>query len=142
MKWGKFSRSIVTGHRGNDDNSIIKTKPRARRRENIDKKFNDIPTNPITAKAYEILHTNEIYTVPGLLANAGGIIAAYVELTADVSLEDNIKNHTKTKLAKQTTIERIADNIRKMDAILNTNKNMRSDQVALYMTYRNLYADQ
>ena len=96
--------------------------------------------NPVTHRAYEILDDNGIYTVPGLLANAGGIIAAYVELTADVSLEDNIKNHTKTKLAKDTTIERIGNNIREMDNILKVNQGMRSDQAALYMTYRNLYA--
>lgn len=96
--------------------------------------------NPVTNDAYTVLQTQNRLVIPGLLANAGGIIAAYVELTADVPLAENITNHTKTGLAKTITEQRITENVKDFLAILDNNPTMQADQVALYMTYRNLFA--
>lgn len=66
---------------------------------------------PITTDAYGILSEKHIDIVPDIIANPGGIIAAFVELTEPVSIEDNIANHTLVNRAKAFTEEKITDNV-------------------------------
>jgi glutamate dehydrogenase/leucine dehydrogenase len=61
---------------------------------------------PVTAEAYPELHARNILLVPDFIANAGGIIAAFVELTSNAP--------DKVKEAKDTTIARISANVRQM----------------------------
>jgi glutamate dehydrogenase (NAD(P)+) len=61
---------------------------------------------PVTADAYAKLYEKKILAVPDFIANAGGIIAAFVELTS--------KSENKVKEAKDYTITRISDNVRRM----------------------------
>ena len=61
---------------------------------------------PVTKEAYPMLHEKGISVVPDFIANPGGIIAAFVELT---SSSDN-----KVDEAKKVTIERISENVRKL----------------------------
>lgn len=64
--------------------------------------------NPTTEAAHEILFNRGIHAVPDIIANSGGIIAAYVELTSNVDNEENAKNRTKVEEAKRLTIEKVS----------------------------------
>jgi glutamate dehydrogenase (NAD(P)+) len=61
---------------------------------------------PVTAECYPELHARNVLVVPDFIANAGGIIAAFVELTS--LAEDKVKE------SKDTAIARISANVRRM----------------------------
>jgi len=61
---------------------------------------------PVNEEAYAKLHEKDIIVVPDFIANPGGIIAAFVELTS--------KSGDKVAEAKQYTVARIAENVRRM----------------------------
>lgn len=89
--------------------------------------------NPTTDEGHQILFDNNVLVAPDILANPGGIIAAYVELTSDAD--------DKAQEAIDVTKERVAANIREMMEIVRTLK-VRPDQVADYMTFKNILQDQ
>lgn len=70
--------------------------------------------NPSSDKARSCLHENGVVVIPDFIANAGGVIAAFVELTSDVAPEDNVKNRINVMRAKDETIKRITDNVQRM----------------------------
>lgn len=61
---------------------------------------------PVTKEAYPMLMEKGISVVPDFLANPGGIIAAFVELTSD--------SDDKVQEAKDYTIEKITNNVKRM----------------------------
>lgn len=65
--------------------------------------------NPTTAEAHTMLHKRGIKAVPDIIANPGGIIAAFVEMTTD--------SGDKAQAAKDMTIERVTANTRDMLAL-------------------------
>lgn len=85
--------------------------------------------NPTTDEGHQILFENGVAVVPDILANAGGIIAAYVEMTSEAD--------DKAQEAMDTTLVRVADNVREMLALMNETQG-RADQVADYMTYKKI----
>lgn len=70
--------------------------------------------NPTSDEAHKILHEKHIVVIPDIIANPGGIIAAYVELTSNVSVEDNIKSQAKVREAKNYTIEKVSKNTKEL----------------------------
>ena len=88
--------------------------------------------NPTTDEAHEILFNNNVLVAPDILANPGGIIAAFVEMTSD--------SENKANEAMDMTRERVANNIRDMISMVRE-LNVRPDLVADYMTYKNILAD-
>ncbi len=85
--------------------------------------------NPTTDEAHQILFDNDVMVAPDILANPGGIIAAFVEMTSDAD--------DKAAEAMEMTRERVADNIRELVSIVAT-YNVRPDEAGDYMTYRNI----
>ena len=85
--------------------------------------------NPTTDAAHQILFKKGIQVVPDILANAGGIIAAYVEMTSDAD--------DKAEEAMELTRIRVATNVRDMMALVKETS-VSPDQVADYMTYKNI----
>jgi len=67
--------------------------------------------NPCTAAARVALHMRGIDVIPDFIANPGGAIAAYVELTSSVSNEENARTAAKVDEAKHTTRTMVADNV-------------------------------
>jgi len=67
--------------------------------------------NPCTEEAQTILYERGITVIPDFIANPGGIIAAFVELTSDVTPEENAKTKANVIRAKDYTRERIAQNL-------------------------------
>jgi glutamate dehydrogenase (NAD(P)+) len=94
--------------------------------------------NPTTEDAHTILHQQNIIVIPDIIANAGGIIAAYVEMTSDVSAADNAKNKTNVMTAKAMTRARISDNTKKLIA-LSRLYNKPWDKLADFMAWQNIF---
>jgi len=67
--------------------------------------------NPTTADAYPAIFHRGIHHVPDFIANAGGVIAAFIELTSTVSDEENTRTKAKVKEAKSFTSKTIKNNI-------------------------------
>ncbi|MBU6234752.1 MAG: Glu/Leu/Phe/Val dehydrogenase [Alphaproteobacteria bacterium] len=70
--------------------------------------------NPTSRTAQQALYARGVTLVPDFIANPGGIIAAYVELTSKVSVEENARTRAKAEEAKQLTRDRIAANVKTM----------------------------
>jgi glutamate dehydrogenase (NAD(P)+) len=94
--------------------------------------------NPTTEDAHEILFSAGKTVIPDIIANPGGIIAAFVELTSKVSAEENAKTRAKVIEAKEMTVNRITRNVKEM-LDLQTNIKVRGDQIGDYMAYRNIF---
>ncbi len=67
--------------------------------------------NPTTLESYSHCFDKGIQHVPDFIANSGGIIAAYIELTSQISDEENTKTHGKVIEAKQFTRSTIKKNV-------------------------------
>jgi glutamate dehydrogenase (NAD(P)+) len=70
--------------------------------------------NPLTAECRTALHDRGVLVVPDFIANAGGVIAAYVELISTVSDEENARTRAKVSESKTMTRTKIAENVRQM----------------------------
>jgi glutamate dehydrogenase (NAD(P)+) len=94
--------------------------------------------NPTTEEAHAILFKKGIAVVPDIIANAGGIIAAFVELTSTLTPEENVKTRGNVTAAMDMTIQRVSNNVRRL-AVLSKQLNVRSDQIGDYIAYRNIF---
>jgi glutamate dehydrogenase (NAD(P)+) len=59
--------------------------------------------NPCTAEARTALFERGVLVLPDFIVNAGGIIAAFVEMSSPVTPEENAKTRAKVKEAKDLT---------------------------------------
>ncbi|MDP6059462.1 MAG: hypothetical protein QGH33_11250 [Pirellulaceae bacterium] len=96
--------------------------------------------NPLTPPARGALHKRGIPVIPDIIANPGGSIAAFVELTSNISNEENVRTHGKTELAKTLTRDKIAENVRQLLAI---SENAQADLVdaAHFLAYERIFAN-
>lgn len=90
--------------------------------------------NAITDEAYRTLSDGKVRVVPDIIANAGGIIAAFVELSAGGN-DDSSGNVAK---AKEITESRIAANVRTLISLTDS-FGVEADQAADYMAYKNIF---
>lgn len=67
--------------------------------------------NPCTAAARVAMHERGIDVIPDFIANPGGAIAAYIELTSTVSNEENARTAAKVDEAKHATRTMVSDNV-------------------------------
>jgi glutamate dehydrogenase/leucine dehydrogenase len=58
-----------------------------------------------------VLHERGVLVLPDFIVNSGGIIAAFVEMTSNVSNEENKKTKKKVLEAKATTRAKVRDNV-------------------------------
>jgi glutamate dehydrogenase (NAD(P)+) len=93
---------------------------------------------PVTDGARTIFHRRGVTLVPDFIANPGGIIAAYVELTSGVTPEENAKTRRKVEEAKEITIRRITENVQKMMKLA-TDNGVEPSQAGRYMAYKNIF---
>ncbi len=94
--------------------------------------------NPTTDEAHEILFNNGQLVVPDIIANAGGIIAAFVELSVDIPPEENVKTYEKVDLAKIETTMRVNANTKELVQIVDA-YHVRPDIAGDYISYRNIF---
>lgn len=93
---------------------------------------------PVTDAARTMLHQRGITVIPDFIANPGGIIAAYVELTSKVTTEENVKTRRKVDEAKEITIRRITANVHKL-LQLASEHSIEPAQAGRYMAYKNIF---
>ena len=92
--------------------------------------------NPTSDEAYRLLFENKKLVVPDIIANPGGIIAAFVEIATPTTPEI-VKSLGKVKKAKDLTIAKVTENTRQlMDMV--TRLGVRPDQVGRLMAWRNI----
>lgn len=94
--------------------------------------------NPTTEEAYALLSEKGVKIVPDIIANPGGVIAAFVELTSKVTPEENAKTRAKVTEAKEMTISRVTANVKRLVKIVNS-LNVPADQAGDYMAYCNIF---
>jgi glutamate dehydrogenase (NAD(P)+) len=93
--------------------------------------------NPTTDHAHDILFKNNVLCIPDIIANPGGIIAAFVELTSEVSDDENAKTFAKVKEAKRTTEDKVKASVEELYSLVNQ-VNSSPDKVADYIAWRNI----
>lgn len=94
--------------------------------------------NPTSDEAHQMLFNNGVTVIPDIIANPGGIIAAFVELSSKVSAEENTKTRAKVIEAKSMTETRVEANTKKLLDIVEQ-VNISPDQVGDYMAYKNIF---
>ena len=70
--------------------------------------------SPCKPPARSILHDRGVLVLPDFIVNSGGIIAAFVEMTSSVSIEENRKTKQKVQEAKRITKDKIRENVRQV----------------------------
>lgn len=93
--------------------------------------------NPTTDEAHEILYSKGITLVPDIIANPGGIIAAYVEMSSSVPAEENAKTRANVLAAKKMTEEKVAANVKELLTISDRYQ-VATNLVGDYMAWRNI----
>jgi glutamate dehydrogenase (NAD(P)+) len=93
---------------------------------------------PASETARAALQKKGTIVIPDFIANPGGIIAAYVELTSKVSPEENAKTRAKVNEAKEITISRITANIEKLMKLV-TDHSIDTVKAGRYMAYKNIF---
>ena len=59
-----------------------------------------------------------VSVIPDFIANPGGVIAAFIEMTSDVCDVDNLKHKTKAMQAKEKSKQCITKNVQEMMALV------------------------
>jgi len=67
--------------------------------------------NPASEEARTLLFKRGVTTIPDFIANPGGIIAAYVEMSSDVTPAENARTRANVKRAKELTKAKISENV-------------------------------
>lgn len=93
---------------------------------------------PCDNNIYPILHQKKIVVIPDFIANSGGIIAAFVEMSSTITPEENLKNRTLVLQSKELTIEKISSNVKIVLDLMHTHKVMPT-QAALYMALSRIF---
>ena len=94
--------------------------------------------NPTSDEAHKILYDKGVMVIPDIIANPGGIIAAFVELTSNVTIEENIKTRAKVIEAKNMTEKKVIENTNNLLDMVNK-VNISPDQVGDYIAYKNIF---
>ncbi len=95
--------------------------------------------NPTTPEARDLLYKRGVELIPDIIANPGGAIAAFVELTSTVTDEENAKSGTKCVEAKEITKQRVADNV--TDVLeLAANERCSPTEAAHFLAYERIFS--
>jgi glutamate dehydrogenase (NAD(P)+) len=92
--------------------------------------------NPTSDEAHQILFANKQLVVPDVIANAGGIIAAFVEMTTP-STPEIVRSRAKVQKAKDLTLAKVSENTRQLIDMVARLK-VRPDQAGDLMALRNI----
>jgi glutamate dehydrogenase/leucine dehydrogenase len=94
--------------------------------------------NPTTEEAHRSLFEKGVKVVPDIIANSGGIIAAFVELTSVATLEENLRTRVNVIAAKELTVQKVTENVQRLCSLTRT-LGVAGDQAGDYMAYRNIF---
>jgi len=93
--------------------------------------------NPTTDDAHIALFKAGKIVIPDVIANPGGIIAAFIEMTTGTT-DEVIRNKTKVIKAKEFTSQKVEENTRKLLGLVDTLK-VQPDLVGDYIAYKNIF---
>lgn len=94
--------------------------------------------NPTSDEAHRILFERGITVIPDIIANPGGIISAFVELSSDVPDDENLATRAKTVLARKMTEDRVERNVIELLGYVD-NLAIQPDKAGDFMAYRNIF---
>jgi glutamate dehydrogenase (NAD(P)+) len=103
------------------------------------KRLVEAANNPCSSEARTALYNRGVLVLPDFIVNAGGIVAAYIEMSSSISAEENVRTRKNTEDAKALTRERISANVQ---ATLEIAKSV-GVELALagrYLALRNIFA--
>jgi glutamate dehydrogenase (NAD(P)+) len=69
--------------------------------------------NPCTGEARAALSRRGVLVLPDFIVNAGGIIAAFVEMSSTISPAENVRTRRNAEDAKQLTRQRMSANVKR-----------------------------
>jgi glutamate dehydrogenase (NAD(P)+) len=95
--------------------------------------------NPLTAECRTALHERGVLVVPDFIANAGGVIAAYVEMVSTVDNEENARTRAKVSEAKTVTRTKIAENVRQMMDLV-SRYGVEPVEASRYIAFKRIFA--
>lgn len=95
---------------------------------------------PCDNDAYNMFFDMGIDVVPDFIANPGGVIAAFVEMTSDVCDVDNLKNKTKALQAKEKSQDCITKNVQEMMELV-ARYNVRCVDAGMYMALQRIIGE-
>ncbi len=70
--------------------------------------------NPTTEEAKTILFDKGVIALPDFIANPGGIIAAFIEMTSNATPEENVRTRINVLKAKELTRTKINENVEQL----------------------------
>ena len=96
--------------------------------------------NPCTEDARFDLHARGVTVVPDFISNPGGAIAAFVEMTSDISNEENARTRGKVEEAKRFTEDKVASNVRAMLELADS-AGVDPVRAAMYLSYQRVFGE-
>ena len=81
-----------------------------------------------------------VTVIPDIIANPGGAIAAFVELTSKSGNEENIRTRAKVEEAKEFTRHKVAANVREVLALADA-VGVDPVQAAFYLAYCRVFGE-
>jgi glutamate dehydrogenase (NAD(P)+) len=93
--------------------------------------------NPTSEEAHQILFAGGKLVIPDVIANPGGIIAAFVEITTPTTAEI-IQSRAKVQRAKDLTINKVSANTRHLLEMV-TRLGVQSNHVGNFMAFQNIF---
>lgn len=94
--------------------------------------------NPCSDGARTRLQRHGVTVIPDIIANPGGIIAAYVEMTSTATPEENVARRVNPEKAKRLTREKITDNVVQLIAMARAHE-VETQQAARLMALRYIF---
>ncbi len=96
--------------------------------------------NPSSEGARTKLFDRGVTVIPDFIANPGGVIAAYVELTSDIPPEENVKTRHNPEKAKARTIKKISENVSRVMDLART-LDIEPVHAARYIALKNIFGE-
>jgi glutamate dehydrogenase (NAD(P)+) len=95
---------------------------------------------PCSASAQIKLELGGVRILPDFIANPGGIVAAFVELTSKVTPEENLKTRANVTASKKYIDERISSNVKRCVELSKENE-IGLISAGRYLALSNIYSD-
>ena len=94
--------------------------------------------NPLSEEARASLSSRGILVIPDFIANPGGIIAAFVEMTSTLSPEQNVATRGNVNESKRLTRDKIDTNVKELLGLV-TSYGVPFHQAARFMAFQRMF---
>lgn len=94
---------------------------------------------PCTAEAHQLLQEKGVIVIPDFIANPGGIIAAFVEMTSKATPEENAKTRINVTEAKKLTDKKITENVHRLMKLVR-DLDVSPVQAGMYLALQSIFS--